>query len=317
MRPSLTVDEHTALLGGTVTAESRIGLGCMALTGVYGHVDPSEAVRIVRRALDLGVTHFDTADLYGPYINEELLGEALGADTHRVSIATKFGYRIEERRVAGFDSRPQSIRPRLQASLRRLKRDAVDLLYQHRPDPDIPVEDVVGAMSDLVHEGLARAIGLSGTDTASFQRAGAVHPIAAVQNEYSLLWRAPETDLLDVVGAAGARFVAYAPLGRGRLAGSLCAAVDRASDDYRARSAEFSDQSLNAIAPVLAVLADIASNQGATVGAVAIAWLLAERPYIMPIPGARSVDQLDIISSASAMVLSSAEMARLSSCRQH
>jgi aryl-alcohol dehydrogenase-like predicted oxidoreductase len=284
----------------------------MALTGVYGHVDRREAVRIVRRGLDLGVTHFDTADLYGPYVNEELLGDALGADTHRVSIATKFGYRIEKGRIAGVDSRPQSIRPKVQASLRRLRRDAVDLLYQHRPDPDVPVEDVVGAMSDLVREGLVRSIGLSGTDTASFQRAGAVHPIAAVQNEYSLLSRAPEKDLLDVVGTAGARFVAYAPLGRGRLAGSLCAAGDRAPDDYRARSADFSDQSLNAIAPVLAVLADIASIKGATVGAVAIAWLLAKRPHVMPIPGARSVDQLDIIASASAMALSSAEMARLS-----
>ena len=260
-------------------------------------------MRIVRRGLDLGVTHFDTADLYGPYVNEELLGDALGADTHRVSIATKFGYRIEKGRIAGVDSRPQSIRPKVQASLRRLRRDAVDLLYQHRPDPDVPVEDVVGAMSDLVREGLVRSIGLSGTDTSSFQRAGAVHPIAAVQNEYSLLSRAPEKDLLDVVGTAGARFVAYAPLGRGRLAESLCAAGDRAPDDYRARSADFSDQSLNAIAPVLAVLADIASIKGATVGAVAIAWLLAKRPHVMPIPGARSVDQLDIIASASAMAL--------------
>ena len=199
---------------------TRIGLGCMALTGIYGPIGRGKAIAVIRRAFDLGVDHYDTAELYGPYINEELLADALGPRSREVRIATKFGYRLEGGRIAGLDSSPHAIRRAVEGSLRRLRRERIDLLYQHRPDPHIPVEDVVGTMSKLVKEGKVADLGLCATDHATLERARAIHPIAAVQNSYSLIDREAEAGVLPALSDHRTAFVAYSPLARGILAGA-------------------------------------------------------------------------------------------------
>jgi aryl-alcohol dehydrogenase-like predicted oxidoreductase len=275
------------------TGQVRLGLGCMALTGIYGPVDRATAVATIHRALDLGVDHFDTAELYGPFINESFLADALGDQRHRVSIATKVGYRLEEGRIVGLDSRPQHIRTAVEGSLRRLRREAVDLLYQHRPDPSVPVEEVVGAMADLLQAGKVRALGLSATDPLTFQRAQQVHPIAAVQNEYSLLERNADTEFLDLVADAGATFFSYSPLGRGHLAGTGLAAERRSEDDYRRKDTRFSEVALKAARVVLAPLKEIAETRGVEPATVALAWILDRHPALRVIPGARSPRQIE------------------------
>jgi aryl-alcohol dehydrogenase-like predicted oxidoreductase len=283
----------------------------MALTGVYGHLDRDTAVATIRRALDLGIDHFDTAELYGPFRNEALLAAALGRDAARVTIATKVGYRLEGGQIAGLDSRPAQIRAAVEGCLRRLGRDTVDLLYQHRPDPEVPVEDAVGAMSDLVEAGKVRWLGLSATDAATLSRAQTVHPIAAVQNEYSLLERAPEDGLLDAVAQAGAVFVAYSPLGRGRLAGSALARTARAPDDYRRSDKRFAEDALEAAGPLTRAVSEIAEARGVAPAAIALAWLLARHPHIRAIPGARSPGQVETFWSGPLVRLTPSEVARL------
>lgn len=288
-----------------------IGLGCMALTGVYGHVDPAVAAATLHAALDAGIDHFDTAELYGPYRNEELLASALGAVSHRVTIATKFGYRLEGGQIAGLDSRPAALRSAVEGSLRRLKRDTIDLLYQHRPDPNVPVEEVVGAMSDLVRAGKVRWLGLSATDAATLRRAHAIHPISAVQNEYSVLERAPESDLLAEAERIGAALVAYSPLGRGRLAGRTLAAGTRRADDYRCNDPRFAERALEATRPVVDALVAIGAERHVSPAAVAIAWLLARSAMVRPIPGARTPAQVRSALEALDLRLTAEDLERL------
>lgn len=289
----------------------RIGLGCMALTGIYGHIAREVAIEIIWQALDMGVTHFDTAELYGPFVNEELLTDALGARRNTVEIATKFGYRLEAGKVAGLDSRPASIRSAVEGSLRRLRRDFVDVLYQHRPDPNVPLEDVVGTMSDLVKEGKVLSLGLSATDTEMLQRASTVHRISFVQNEYSLIQREPEKGLLPYLSDKSIRFACYSPLGRGILGRILDVETKRLPGDYRAKDPRFEPRRLTEIRQSLDPLWRVAAAHSIAPAAVALAWLLAKSPNIRVIPGATSVEQLKTNVGAAEIVLSSEEMAVL------
>jgi aryl-alcohol dehydrogenase-like predicted oxidoreductase len=258
----------------------------MALTGIYGHIARDVAVEIIRQALDMGVTHFDTAELYGPFVNEELLADALGSHRARVEVATKFGYRLEAGKIAGLDSRPQSIRSAVEGSLRRLRRDYIDVLYQHRPDPNVAVEEVVGTMADLVREGKVLGLGLSATDTKTVQRASAVHRISFVQNEYSLIQREPEKGLLTYLNDQSIEFVCYSPLGRGILVRIPDVETKRSSTDYRAKDPRFEPGRLAEISRALDPLWDLAAAHSVAPAAVALAWLLAKSPTIRVIPGA-------------------------------
>lgn len=288
-----------------------IGLGCMALTGIYGHVDPAMATATIHAALDAGVEHFDTAELYGPFRNEEILASALGGRSAHVTIATKFGYRLEGGEITGLDSSRGAMFAAVEGSLRRLKRETIDLLYQHRPDPRVPVEDVVGAMSDLVKSGKVRRLGLSATDAPTLRRAHAVHAISAVQNEYSLLERVAELELLDEAERLGAVFVAYSPLGRGRLAGPAKAAAERLDDDYRRNDPRFTPDALNATGSVVEVLTAIAAERAVAPAAIALSWLLTQRPHLRAIPGARHPSQVRDFASAQDLRLSADDLERL------
>jgi aryl-alcohol dehydrogenase-like predicted oxidoreductase len=291
--------------------ERRIGLGCMALTGIYGRIERRDAAAVVHRALDLGIDHFDTAELYGPYVNEELLAEALGSRSAHVRIATKFGYKLVDGRIAGLDSRPATIRRAVEGSLRRLRRDRIDLLYQHRIDPDVPIEEVVGTMADLISEGKVAALGLSAIDSATLERAQGIHAISAVQNEYSLIQRQPEADLLSVLDSQAITLVAFSPLARGVLCGNVVAASDRDAADYRKSDARFAADRLSATETRLQPLWDIAKNREVTPATVALAWLLAKSPQVLVIPGARSPGQIAASIRAVALRLSAAEQERL------
>jgi len=281
----------------------------MALTGIYGPVSRDAAIEMVRRALDLGVVHFDTAELYGPYLNEELLSDALGRGRMRVEIATKFGYRIQDGKIAGLDSRPHSIRSAVEGSLRRLRRDHVDILYQHRPDPKVPIEDVVGTMSELVREGKVRTLGLSSTDLPTLRRASAANTISFVQNEFSLIQHDPENSLLPGLLGTPVEFVCYSPLGRGILAGRSVKA--RAPTDHRSKDVRFQPERLAELADRLAPLWQIAASRSVPPSTIALAWLLAKTPTIRVIPGARSVEQLEANVCSHDIALTADEMAAL------
>jgi aryl-alcohol dehydrogenase-like predicted oxidoreductase len=283
----------------------------MALTGIYGPITRETAVGIVHCALDLGVTHFDTAELYGPYLNEELLADALGPDRANVEIATKFGYGIEDGKIVGLDSRPTSIRAAVEGSLRRLRREHIDVLYQHRPDPNVPIEDVVGTMSALVNEGKAIELGLSATDPETLRRASKEHRISFVQNEFSLIERRPQEGLLRYLEDTGAAFVCYSPLGRGILARTPEVRAQRAPSDYRRTDARFEPDRLAVIRSALAPLWRIASARSVPPASISLAWLLAKSPGIRVIPGATSIDQLITNVAAAKIVLASEEIAEL------
>ncbi|WP_316182380.1 aldo/keto reductase [Bradyrhizobium sp. SZCCHNRI1009] len=259
----------------------------------------------------MGVTHFDTAELYGPFVNEELLADALGFHRARVEVATKFGYRLEAGKIVGLDSRPQSIRSAVEGSLRRLRRDYDDVLYQHRPDPNVAVEEVVGTMSDLVKEGKVLGLGLSATDTETVQRASAVHRISFVQNEYSLIQREPEKGLLAYLNDQRIEFVCYSPLGRGILGRMTGGETKRSSTDHRAKDPRFESGRLAEINRALDPLWDVAAAHSVAPSAVALAWLLAKSPTIRVIPSATSIEQLKTNLGGVEIVLSSEEMASL------
>lgn len=286
----------------------RVGLGCMAFTGIYGPISRSRAIRIIQRALDLGVTHFDTAELYGPYLNEELLAEALGPAEASVEIATKFGYRLQGGKIVGLDSTPPSIRSAVEGSLRRLRRDHVDVLYQHRPDPSVPIEDVVGTMSDLVNEGKVLSLGLSATDPKSLQRARAVHPISFIQNEFSLIQRDPERDLLRTAAETSSAFVCYSPLGRGILAGGMETRKQHPTSDYRTKDVRFQPGRLAEITDLLSPLWKISADRGTSSAAISLAWLLSKAPSVRVIPGATSEEQLDANLHSCAITLTTEEV---------
>jgi aryl-alcohol dehydrogenase-like predicted oxidoreductase len=292
---------------------SAIGLGAMGMSMSYGPSPERPAmIRLLRDAVDRGVTLFDTAEVYGPFTNEELVGEALAPVRDRVVIATKFGFRLDPTRQPpsnGFDSRPEHLREAVEGSLRRLRTDVIDLLYQHRVDPDVPIEDVAGAVKDLIAAGKVRHFGLSEAGVETVRRAHAVQPLAAVQNEYSLWFRRPEEALIPALEALGIGLVPFSPLGKGFLTGTIDATTQFAENDFRRTIPRFADEAREANGRLVERLRGIGRRLGATPAQVALAWLLAQRPWIVPIPGTRHLDRLEENLGAAAVSLSTDDLA--------
>jgi aryl-alcohol dehydrogenase-like predicted oxidoreductase len=273
---------------------SAIGLGCMGLSYGYGPaIDKKQAIALIRRAVERGVTLFDTAEIYGPYTNEELLGEALEPVRRQVVIATKFGFKIVDGKQAGLDSRPEHIREALEASLKRLKTDFVDLLYQHRVDPNVPIEEVAGAVKQLIQQGKVRHFGLSEAGANTIRRAHAIQPITALQSEYSLWWREPEREILPTLEELGIGLVPYSPLGRGFLTGAINEATQFDTNDFRNILPRFTPEGRKANQTLVDTLREIAQRKRATSAQIALAWLLAQKPWIVPIPGTTKMHRLE------------------------
>jgi len=302
-------------LGESGLEVSAIGLGCMGMSFAYGRPeerDERESIATIHRAIDLGVTFFDTAEAYGPHTNEELLARALAGRRDRVVIATKFGFTFDGKgAIAGTDSRPAHIREVVEASLRRLRTDHIDLLYQHRVDRNVPIEDVVGAMTMLVREGKVRHLGLSEAGEQTLRRAHAVHPIAALQSEYSLWERNLEPQIIPVLRELGIGLVPFAPLGRGFLTGAVKRAEDYPEGDYRRGDPRYQGENFDANVRAAGAVRDVAAKRGAKPGQVAIAWLLAKGPDVVPIPGSKSRTHLEENAGAADVVLSAQELAAL------
>ncbi len=300
---------QTRTLGRNGPEVSAIGLGCMGLSYGYGPAtDRSEAIALIRAAVEGGVTFFDTAEAYGPFVNEELLGEALAPFRDRVVIATKFGFAGGEV-SRGMDSRPAHIREVTEAALRRLKTDRIDLLYQHRVDPSVPIEDVAGAVKDLIAEGKVGHFGLSEAGAATVRRAHAVQPVAALQSEYSLWWREPEKEIIPTLEELGIGLVPFSPLGKGFLTGAISETTTFAADDFRNIVPRFSPEARKANQALVDVLGTIAGAKQATPAQIALAWLLARKPWIVPIPGTTKLHRLRENIGAAAVELSAADMA--------
>ncbi len=272
---------------------SAIGLGCMGLSFGYGPAtDKTAAIALIRRAYELGVAFFDTAEVYGPFTNEELLGEALAPFRDKVVIATKFGF-AGGKVADGVDSRPENIRAVAEASLRRLKTDVIDLFYQHRVDPNVPMEDVAGAVKDLIGAGKVRHFGLSEAGVESIRRAHAVQPVTALQSEYSLWWREPEQEILPLLEELGIGFVPFSPLGKGFLTGAIDEKTQFDSTDFRNVVPRFGEDARSANRGLVEVLGDLAGSKGVTRAQIALAWLLARKPWIAPIPGTTKLHRLE------------------------
>lgn len=301
----------TRKLGNTDLNVSALGLGCMGLSfGLGPAAEKSEAIKVIRTAVDRDVTLFDTAEGYGPFANEELVGEALQPVRDQVVIATKFGFKIDENNaIVGLDSRPQHIRDVVHASLKRLRTDRIDLLYQHRVDPNVPMEDVAGAVKDLIREGKVKHFGLSEAGLDNIRRAHAVQPVAAIQNHYSLWQREPEHGALALCEELGIGFVAWGPLGQGFLTGKITRDMkfDDPSD-LRSTFPRFTKEALEANFAVVDFLKDLAARKGATPAQIALAWLLAQKPFIVPIPGATKLEHLDDNLSAAELQLSADDL---------
>ena len=286
-------------LGNSNLEVSALGLGCMGFSQSYGPApDKPEAIALIRAAVERGVTFFDTAEVYGPFANEELVGEALAPFRGQVAIGTKFGHRIEldvsgKPKATGQDSRPEHIKQVAEESLKRLQVDAIDLFYQHRVDPDVPIEEVAGAVRDLIQEGKVKHFGLSEAAAQTIRRAHAVQPVTAVQSEYSLWWRRPEEEVLPTLEELGIGFVPYSPLGKGFLTGKIDEGAQFASTDIRNTIPRFTPEARKANQALVDLLGGIAQRKNATPGQVALAWLLAQKPWIVPIPGTRRRSRLD------------------------
>jgi len=299
-------------LGTQGLTVSALGLGCMGMSEFYGAGDEAESVATIHRALDLGVDFLDTADMYGPFTNEELVGRAIGGRRGRVVVATKFGIvRGEDRQVRGINGRPDYVRAACEASLRRLGVDTIDLYYQHRVDPATPIEDTVGAMADLVRAGKVRFLGLSEAGSATLRRAHRVHPISALQSEYSLWTRDPEEDVLATCRALGIGLVAYSPLGRGFLTGQIRRVEDFAADDYRRLSPRFQGENFARNLELVARVQAIAAEKGATAGQLALAWVLARGKDVVPIPGTKRRRYLEENVGALALSLTAEDLRRV------
>lgn len=303
-------------LGNIGLEVSAIGLGCMGMSFGYGPAkDKAEMIPVIRAAVERGVTFFDTAEVYGPFINEELVGEALAPFRDDVVIATKFGFKLdpETGKQAGLDSRPAHIREVVEASLRRLKVDAIDLLYQHRVDPEVPIEDVAGAVKDLIREGKVKHFGLSEAGAKTIRRAHAVQPVTALQSEYSLWTRGPEREILPTLEELGIGFVPFSPLGKGFLTGKMDESTHLASNDFRAILPRFTPEAMKANRALVDLLGRIAEKKGATPAQIAIAWLLAQHPWIVPIPGTTKLSRLEENLGAAEVELSQADLREIES----
>lgn len=299
-------------LGRSGLEVSAIGLGCMGMNHHRGAVpDRNEMIALIHQAVERGVTFFDTAEVYGPFINEELVGEALEPFKGQVVIATKFGFNLGDGAdpARPLNSRPERIRAVAEASLKRLRVDALDLFYQHRVDPDVPIEDVAGAVKDLIAEGKVKHFGLSEPGVQTLRRAHAVQPITAIQNEYSLWWRRPEAEILPACDELGIGFVPYSPLGKGFLTGTIDEATSL--DEFRSAIPRFAPDARRANRPLIDLLTDIGTAKGVTPAQVALAWLLAQRPFIVPIPGTTKLHRLDENLGAVALELTVDDLAAI------
>jgi aryl-alcohol dehydrogenase-like predicted oxidoreductase len=296
-------------LGRSGLEVSALGLGCMGLSHAYGQpVETADGVRLIRGAVERGVTFFDTAEAYGPFRNEELLGEALAPVRDHVAVATKFGF-LDGVPMKGLDSRPQTIRAVAEAALKRLKTDIIDLFYQHRVDPKTPIEDVAGTVRDLIAEGKVKHFGMSEAGAATIRRAHAVQPVAALQSEYSLWWREPEDEILPTLEELGIGFVPFSPLGRGFLTGAIDASTTFGATDIRNNQPRFSVEARQANQALVDRLDAIAAAKGASKAQIALAWLLAQKPWIVPIPGTTKLHRLEENLAATEIVLTADELA--------
>jgi aryl-alcohol dehydrogenase-like predicted oxidoreductase len=283
-------------LGKSGLEISALGLGCMGLSFGYGPpVNKQQGISLIRAAVERGVTFFDTAEVYGPFTNEELVGEALAPFRGQVAIATKFGFKLDPdtHRQAGLDSRPEHVKEVAEASLKRLRIDVIDLFYQHRVDPDVPIEDVAGAVKDLIREGKVKHFGLSEAGVQTIRRAHAVQPVAALQSEYSLWWREPEKEVLPTLEELGIGFVPFSPLGKGFLTGAISEHTHFDSTDFRNIVPRFTPEARKANQALVDFLGEIAKRKKATPAQIALAWLLAQRPWIVPIPGTTKLHRLE------------------------
>ena len=304
-------------LGKSGLEVSALGLGCMGLSFAYGPApEKKDAIDLIRKAFELGVTFFDTAEVYGPYTNEALLGEALKPFRNEVVIATKFGFR-EGIAALGADSRPENIRAVAEASLKRLQTDRIDLFYQHRVDPDIPIEEVAGTVKELIKEGKVKHFGLSEAGVQTIRRAHAVQPVTALQSEYSLWWREPEEQIFPVLEELGIGFVPFSPLGRGFLTGKIDANTVIDKDDFRNNVPRFSPENRKANQALVDLLANVAKEKNASAAQVALAWLLAQKPWIVPIPGTTKLHRLQENIGAAETTLTTAEIADINDAISH
>jgi aryl-alcohol dehydrogenase-like predicted oxidoreductase len=305
----------TRKLGPHLTV-SAVGLGCMGMSHAYGGQDEQESVRTLHRAVELGVSFFDTAEVYGPFTNEILVGKALKPYRDKVVIATKFGFRIDTSKkdagaMSGLDSRPEHVREVAEASLKRLGVEVIDLFYQHRVDPNVPIEETIGAMAELVKEGKVRALGLSEAGAAQIRRAHAVHPISALQSEYSLWTRDPEGEVLDTCRELGIGFVPFSPLGRGFLTGKIQKPEDFGTDDFRRTLPRFNAENMAANASLVTMLEEMATKKGVTAAQLALAWVINQGDFIVPIPGARKIAHLEQNVAAADIELAPEELKAL------
>ncbi|HIE8638831.1 TPA: aldo/keto reductase [Klebsiella variicola subsp. variicola] len=289
-------------------------MGCMGLSHGYGPAtDTRQAIELIRAGVERGVTFFDTAEVYGPYLNEEVVGEALKPLRERVVIATKFGFTFgNDNRQQILNSRPSHIREAVEGSLRRLKTDVIDLLYQHRVDPDVPIEDVAGTVKDLIAEGKVKHFGLSEAGAQTIRRAHAIQPVAALQSEYSMWWREPEQEILPLLEELGIGFVPFSPLGKGFLTGTIRAGSTFGEDDFRSKVPRFAAQALEANEKLVSLISVIAAENRVTPAQIALAWLLAQKPWIVPIPGTTKLHRLEENLAAAEIQLSPGELEKIS-----
>jgi aryl-alcohol dehydrogenase-like predicted oxidoreductase len=305
---------QTRKLGKSGLEVSALGLGCMRMSFGDTPTDKQEMITFLHKSVERGITFFDTAEVYGPFTNEELVGEALESFKGQVVIATKFGWKHGEKGPhpsMGLDSRPEQIKRVADASLKRLRVEAIDLFYQHRPDPNVPIEDVAGAVKDLIQEGKVKHFGLSESSADLIRRAHAVQPVTALQSEYSIWWRHIEADILPACEELGIGLVPYSPLGRGYLTGKVDETTTFDSTDIRAHNPRFTPEAIKANRAVIDLLEKIGTEKGATPPQIALAWLLAQKPWIVPIPGSRKLERLDENLSAVKVELTSADLSEI------
>ena len=291
---------------------SEIGLGCMGMSFGYGEVhDLKPMTELMHKAIDLGITFFDTAEIYGPYINEELVGQALKPFKNRVVIATKFGFDIQDGKSIGLNSRPEQIRKVAEASLKRLQVDAIDLFYQHRVDPQVPIEDVAGTIKDLIQEGKVKHFGLSEVGVEMIRRAHAVQPVTALQSEYSLFWREPEQQILPVLEELGIGFVPFSPLGKGFLTGKIDTSTSFSQNDFRSTVPRFSEGNLKKNLSLVEVVKQFALEKNCEPSQIALAWVLAQKTWIVPIPGTTKINRLQENAGAVNVSLSPEDLQKI------